>query len=247
MLGEWYLPPGECQVIWTITEGTISFSSPLIKISRNENFPEGACEVTRCRQNPSDEISPQIRISEAQNARHDSPAGLVISTNRLREPAFMFSATIFRSRFPLRRLIESLQQRGNVTPEILPGLHGTGARDPLLAPRLASFTCRGHHGHGGPFEKTADIVVGRRGKIFVPDSDGMEGIRSDHADAFVDLPSRARHRPGVPRSGRPRPGERACAADSSHGGSHRRAGCQPVIHQDHGAPCAPRSAGRSPR
>src|SRR5208283_3290144 len=26
MLGEWYLPPGECQVIWTITEGTVSIS-----------------------------------------------------------------------------------------------------------------------------------------------------------------------------------------------------------------------------
>jgi len=26
MLGEWYLPPGECQVISTITEGTISIS-----------------------------------------------------------------------------------------------------------------------------------------------------------------------------------------------------------------------------
>jgi hypothetical protein len=28
MLGEWYLPPGECQVISTITEGTISISQP---------------------------------------------------------------------------------------------------------------------------------------------------------------------------------------------------------------------------
>ena len=28
MLGEWYLPPGECQVISTITEGTISLSQP---------------------------------------------------------------------------------------------------------------------------------------------------------------------------------------------------------------------------
>jgi hypothetical protein len=26
MLGEWYLPPGACQVISTITEGTISIS-----------------------------------------------------------------------------------------------------------------------------------------------------------------------------------------------------------------------------
>ena len=30
MLGEWYLPPGKCQVIWTITEGTISTSHPAI-------------------------------------------------------------------------------------------------------------------------------------------------------------------------------------------------------------------------
>ena len=29
MLGEWYLPPGECQVISTITEGTISISQLL--------------------------------------------------------------------------------------------------------------------------------------------------------------------------------------------------------------------------
>jgi hypothetical protein len=28
MLGEWYLPPGACQVISTITEGTISISQP---------------------------------------------------------------------------------------------------------------------------------------------------------------------------------------------------------------------------
>ena len=28
MLGEWYLPPGVCQVISTITEGTISISHP---------------------------------------------------------------------------------------------------------------------------------------------------------------------------------------------------------------------------
>ena len=39
MLGEWYLPPGMCQVILTITEGTISFSRPSIKIRRNENYP----------------------------------------------------------------------------------------------------------------------------------------------------------------------------------------------------------------
>jgi hypothetical protein len=31
MLGEWYLPPGECQVISTITEGTISISHHAIQ------------------------------------------------------------------------------------------------------------------------------------------------------------------------------------------------------------------------
>ena len=31
MLGEWYLPPGKCQVIWTITEGTIPTSRHAIK------------------------------------------------------------------------------------------------------------------------------------------------------------------------------------------------------------------------
>jgi hypothetical protein len=31
MLGEWYLPPGECQVILTITEGTISISHHAIQ------------------------------------------------------------------------------------------------------------------------------------------------------------------------------------------------------------------------
>ena len=34
MLGEWYLPPGECQVIWTITEGTISISHLAILTAR---------------------------------------------------------------------------------------------------------------------------------------------------------------------------------------------------------------------
>jgi hypothetical protein len=32
MFGEWYLPPGKCQVIWTITEGTISISHHAIAI-----------------------------------------------------------------------------------------------------------------------------------------------------------------------------------------------------------------------
>ena len=31
MLGEWYPPPGKCQVIWTITEGTISISHHAIQ------------------------------------------------------------------------------------------------------------------------------------------------------------------------------------------------------------------------
>ena len=34
MLGEWYLPPGECQAIWTITEGTISISHLAILAAR---------------------------------------------------------------------------------------------------------------------------------------------------------------------------------------------------------------------
>ena len=31
MLGGWYVPPGKCQVIWTITEGTIPTSRHAIQ------------------------------------------------------------------------------------------------------------------------------------------------------------------------------------------------------------------------
>ena len=40
MLGEWYLPPGACQVISTITEGTISFSRPPFIIHLNQDYPK---------------------------------------------------------------------------------------------------------------------------------------------------------------------------------------------------------------
>ena len=36
MLGEWYLPPGESQVIWTITEGTISTSHAAFRPARTK-------------------------------------------------------------------------------------------------------------------------------------------------------------------------------------------------------------------
>ena len=39
MLGEWYLPPGECQVIWTITEGTISISHPGSLVRSDQDPP----------------------------------------------------------------------------------------------------------------------------------------------------------------------------------------------------------------
>src|SRR5271157_2913689 len=37
MLAEWYLPPGECQVILPIKEGTISISHPAFLSSRTRN------------------------------------------------------------------------------------------------------------------------------------------------------------------------------------------------------------------
>ena len=38
MLGEWYLPPGECQVILTIPEGTISISHHAIQPLQRREF-----------------------------------------------------------------------------------------------------------------------------------------------------------------------------------------------------------------
>jgi hypothetical protein len=63
MLGEWYLPPGMCQVISTITEGTISFSHASIQIRHNANHPN-TVRVSIWRLNLSHEITPQIRRSE---------------------------------------------------------------------------------------------------------------------------------------------------------------------------------------
>ena len=64
MLGEWYLPPGACQVISTITEGTISFSRPPLIIHLSGDDPN-TVSVSTSRLNPSSRISPQIRSSEA--------------------------------------------------------------------------------------------------------------------------------------------------------------------------------------
>ena len=76
MLGEWYLPPGACQVISTITEGTISFSRPPLIIHLSGDDPN-TVSVSTSRLNPSSRISPQIRSSEPSGPPNPVPVGFV--------------------------------------------------------------------------------------------------------------------------------------------------------------------------
>src|SRR5208282_4133144 len=65
MLGEWYLPPGECQVILPIKKGTISISHHAISpLRRGFPKPHLCKQITRT---PLNLPGPQIRRSEARD------------------------------------------------------------------------------------------------------------------------------------------------------------------------------------
>jgi hypothetical protein len=73
MLGEWYLPPGECQVISTITEGTISISrSPFLSTR------------TPITQIPSLQVDTPQRLS-TPSLRRSGGLNLAIAHNNLSE------------------------------------------------------------------------------------------------------------------------------------------------------------------
>src|SRR5271166_5459578 len=63
MLGEWYLPPGTCQVVCTITGRYHFFFQPPIDIRANNDYPNTA-PLRGWLPTPSSQIFPRIRISE---------------------------------------------------------------------------------------------------------------------------------------------------------------------------------------
>src|SRR5208337_680306 len=68
MLGEWYLPPGKCQAISTITEGIISISHPA-PLSSQTRIPQTSSPLVDKSQATQAALL-QIRRSEAGTRRH---------------------------------------------------------------------------------------------------------------------------------------------------------------------------------
>jgi len=64
MLGEWYLPPGKCQAISTITEGIISISHPA-PLSSQTRIPQTSSPLVDKSQATQAALL-QIRRSEAE-------------------------------------------------------------------------------------------------------------------------------------------------------------------------------------
>ena len=67
MLGEWYLPPGKCQVISTITEGIISISLPA-PLSSQTRIPQTSSPLVDKSQATQAALL-QIRRSETTEIR----------------------------------------------------------------------------------------------------------------------------------------------------------------------------------
>src|SRR5262245_53343935 len=111
--------------------------------------------------------------------------------------------------------------------------------DPVVSrgSRCGEWLIRGLHRHPdlGMIEELTDLLVGRLSEVFVPGTDGVEGVGHDAADARVALVAErgigrgCDGRGGDDQSGGPKP------ADGLDGGPHRRTGRDPVVHQDHDA------------
>ena len=81
MLGEWYLPPGECQVISTITEGTISIShSPFLsaqtRISQTSSLQADTSHVSST--HPCSQIRRSEPCRDPSADRHSFPQDLAV-------------------------------------------------------------------------------------------------------------------------------------------------------------------------
>src|SRR5208337_4389317 len=95
MFGEWYLPPGECQVIWTITEGTISISHLAILAAR-AGLPRTPYPET-------------LSTKDAQLVPRPRSGGLRLDRSPTRGPA----GGLPRDRLPL---VVRLRRRGSRCP-----------------------------------------------------------------------------------------------------------------------------------
>ena len=92
MLGEWYLPPGKCQAISTITEGIISISHPA-PLSSQTRIPQTSSPLVDKSQATQAALL-QIRRSEPASAFSASPVlprtradrRAAVSSRRMRAP-----------------------------------------------------------------------------------------------------------------------------------------------------------------
>src|SRR5271157_3722282 len=80
MLGEWYLPPGKCQAISTITEGIISISHPA-PLSSQTRIPQTSSPLVDKSQATQAALL-QIRRSEPDDSQRSE------SCFHARSPAF---------------------------------------------------------------------------------------------------------------------------------------------------------------
>src|SRR5271157_5876030 len=91
MLGEWYLPPGKCQAISTITEGIVSISHPA-PLSSQTRIPQTSSPLVDKSQATQAALL-QIRRSEAEEGLTPADeAGSVV----LRRPPASKLANLFR-------------------------------------------------------------------------------------------------------------------------------------------------------
>ena len=88
MLGEWYLPPGKCQAISTITEGIISISHPA-PLSSQTRIPQTS--------------SPLVDKSQATQAA-------LLQIRRSEPPSFDWVRETYRQRFSIETTYRQLHQ-----------------------------------------------------------------------------------------------------------------------------------------
>ena len=126
MLGEWYLPPGKCQAISTITEGIISISHPA-PLSSQTRIPQTSSPLVDKSQATQAALL-QIRRSEADEGLTPADeAGSVV----LRQPPASKLANLFRIDVRDHALGLVTQQLGGRVTEHPPG-EWLGPRTPSL-------------------------------------------------------------------------------------------------------------------
>ena len=155
MLGEWYLPPGKCQAISTITEGIISISHPA-PLSSQTRIPQTSSPLVDKSQATQAALL-QIRRSEAP-ARVDRRAG---GAGRPAGPRRLPSTN-----WPSSSVIRAIRQRPQAPARVNQRAGGAGrsAGPRRLPPRAGHDRARsGQPGRGARLLRESIAVLEQLG------------------------------------------------------------------------------------